>query len=201
MYASSLYTPRWSLESCIRSPSKHYNFPECNRSLLSTSLHQNQYTFSPEEKPKRATSLPRIPPQPLKPLSLPQRLPRNLHALRIHNPQTPPTNRLEPLPPDLLNFHLTAAALALLLVESLADKLGDFFFEASHANPTFAVTFDCVRALASASFVAPVELVDERGGDAREAGVAVAVPALGVGGVLAQDLEGWTRRIKVLEAR
>jgi hypothetical protein len=62
----------------------------------------------------------------------------------------------------------------------LADKLCDFFFEASHADPPLAVSFYCVGALASAGFVAPVELMDERGGDAREAGVAVAVPALGV---------------------
>jgi hypothetical protein len=148
-----------------QSPSRAGDILECFRvlrsNILSTrkSLHHTPY----KNNDRHLSTLPRISPQNLKTLSLPQRLSRNLHPLLVNNPLTPPTHRLEPLPPNLCDRHSAAPAFTLLLVEALTCKLCTLVFETCCADPSLAIPLRCVRGLTYAGLKLPVELVDERG--------------------------------------
>ena len=105
---------------------------------------------------------PRISPQNLKSFSLPQSIFRSLHPLSINNTRAPPTDRLEPLPPNLCNRRTTTPALALLLLEARPDSPRTLLFETPRADPPPAIPLRRIRAFASTRFVSPVELFYER---------------------------------------
>jgi hypothetical protein len=174
---SLVYTP--SKRTCFPSGKGQVGKMQHNR----PGIHATRKTTrkKSDRQPHHINStLPRISPQHLKPLALPERLSRNIHPLRINNTQAPPTNRLEPLPPNLRQRHPTAPAFTLLLLKPLAHNLLDLLLITPRANPPSAIPLRRIRPLAPARFKPPVERAYQRRRNPRQAAVAVSVPTLRV---------------------
>lgn len=149
----------------IRSPSREVDLLNA---IIKSNLKRHYiclHSTTPQLKRHSDRSLstpPRILPhtQNLKTLPLPNRFPRNLHPLLIHDPQAPPTNRLEPLPAHLSDRLSTAPAFAVLVFEFQADDVDTLGLVAAGAKPAFAVPLFCLRAGAAAGLVLAGDLLD-----------------------------------------
>lgn len=174
-----LVTPSCALLSCNPArPFAKNKTPrkECPK-RLSSQPNRSKQKAKTSANPQSINRL-RILPQHLEIRTLSKRLPRHLDPLLIYNLQTPSTNRLKPLPSNMLNPPPTPPSPTHPILK-FAPKLPTLLLKTPRTHPPSPIPPVRIFALAPTRFEAPVQLPNKRRRDAREAVVAVAVPALG----------------------